>query len=164
MSNSQSLHFNLRNAESKRRRSFRPPMASLSHQDPNDHVSSKRRAVLLMGISILPLLQLRGNAIEVSTLMPFRKKRRNIPPNGSGTTTLGLFGYENEAQSELNKPEGNRKAEEAQGNSPSNPFLSLLNGLGIFGTSVLGPLYALVQKEKKATDESLESVSHIPSM
>ncbi|GMI82062.1 MAR binding filament-like protein 1 [Hibiscus trionum] len=132
-SSSQSVYFNLRNAETKRRRSFRPPMASLSNQDPNDNVSRKRRAVLLAGISILPFLQLRANAIEVSTL-------------------------KNEAESELNKPEGNQKAEEAQGNSPSNPFLSLLNGLGIFGTSVLGPLYALVQKEKKATDEALESI------
>ncbi|KAE8700642.1 MAR binding filament-like protein 1, putative isoform 2 [Hibiscus syriacus] len=158
ISNSQSVYFNLRNAESNRRRSFRPPMASLSHQDPNDHVSRKRRAVLLVGISILPLLQLRANALDVSALIPFRKKRRNIPLNGSGTTTLGLFGYENEAQNELNKPEGKRKAEEAQGNSPPNSFLSLLNGLGIFGTSVLGSLYALVQKEKKATNEALESI------
>ncbi|KAK8581234.1 hypothetical protein V6N13_144273 [Hibiscus sabdariffa] len=132
-SSSQPVYFNLRNAESKRRRSFRPPMASLSHQDPNDHVSRKRRAVLLVGISILPFLQLRANATEVSTL-------------------------KNEAESELNKPEGNQKAEEARGDSPSNPFLSLLNGLGIFGTSVLGPLYALVQKDKKATDEALESI------
>ncbi|KAK8584788.1 hypothetical protein V6N13_138736 [Hibiscus sabdariffa] len=129
----QSVYFNLRNAESKRRRSVRPPMASLSNQGPNNNVSRERRAVLLVGISILPFLQLRANAIEVSTL-------------------------KNEAESVLNKPEGNQKAEEARGDSPSNPFLSLLNGLGIFGTSVLGPLYALVQKDKKATDEALESI------
>ncbi|TYI81191.1 hypothetical protein E1A91_D05G137500v1 [Gossypium mustelinum] len=133
-SSSQSVFFNLRNAESKRRsRSFRPPMASLSHQDPNDHVSRKRRAVLLVGISILPYLQLRANAVEGSTL-------------------------KNVTESELNKPEENQKAEEARGGSPSNPFLSFLNGLGIFGVSVLGPLYALLQKEKKETDQALESI------
>ncbi|KAG4199109.1 hypothetical protein ERO13_A05G129515v2 [Gossypium hirsutum] len=129
-SSSQSVIFNLRNAESKRRRrSFRPPMASLSHQDPKDHVSRKRRAVLLVGISILPFLQLRANAVEGSAL-----------------------------KSELNKPEENQKAEEERGGSPSNPFLSFLNGLGIFGVSVLGPLYALLQKEKKETDQALESI------
>ncbi|KAL4282321.1 hypothetical protein GQ457_03G041760 [Hibiscus cannabinus] len=133
-SSSQSVYFNLRNAESKRRRSFRPPMASPSNQGPNDHVSRERRAVLLVGISILPFLQLRANAIEVSSTL------------------------KNEAESVLNKPEGNQKAEEARGDSPSKPFLSLLNGLGIFGTSVLGPLYASVQKDKKATDEALESI------
>ena len=59
---------------------------------------------------------------------------------------------------------GSLHGQEAQGDSPSNPFLSLLNGLGIFGAGVLGALYALVQKEKKATDETLESVSHhLPS-
>ncbi|XP_039052432.1 MAR-binding filament-like protein 1 [Hibiscus syriacus] len=131
---SQSVYFNLRDAKSKRRRrSFRPPMAYLSHQDPTELVSRKRRTVLLVGISILPFIQLRANAIEVSTL-------------------------KNKAESELKKPEENQKAEEALGDLPSNPFLSILNGLGIFCTSLLAPLYASVQKDKKATDQALESL------
>lgn len=53
--------------------------------------------------------------------------------------------------------------QEARGSS-SNPFLSLLNGLGIFGAGVLGALYALARKEKKETDEILQSVGyHLPS-
>lgn len=50
--------------------------------------------------------------------------------------------------------------QESWGDSRSNPFLSLLNSLGVFGASVLGALYALVQKEKNTTNEILESVSH----
>ncbi|XVF26723.1 hypothetical protein REPUB_Repub14bG0043000 [Reevesia pubescens] len=144
-SSSQPVFFNLKNTETKRkiRRSIRPPMTSLSHEYSNDDVSSKRRAVLLVGISILPFLQLRAEALEGSTL---KENEVNKPE-------------ENQlAESELNKPEENQKQEEAQGDSPSNPFLSLLNALGVFGAGVLGALYALVQKEKKATDETLESI------
>lgn len=43
--------------------------------------------------------------------------------------------------------------------TPPNPFLSLLNGLGIFSTGVLAAFYALTRKEKKATEETLEFVS-----
>ncbi|MBA0836409.1 hypothetical protein Goarm_008629, partial [Gossypium armourianum] len=140
-SSSQSVFFNLRNAESKRRsRSFRPPMASLSHQDPNDHVSRKRRAVLLVGISILPFLQLRANAVQGPTLITFHGEEIR-----SELTVSVLIGLSFHGQ-------------EARGGSPSNPFLSFLNGLGIFGVSVLGPLYALLQKEKKETDQALESI------
>lgn len=51
-----------RNAEAKRRRAL--PMASLRQEDPNDAVSRKRRAIMLVGISVLPFLQLRANALE----------------------------------------------------------------------------------------------------
>lgn len=66
----------------------------------------------------------------------------------------------------LSKPlnVGSLDGQETQGGSPSNPFLSLLNGLGVLGAGVLGALYAFVLKEKKTTDETLESVSyHLPS-
>lgn len=39
-------------------------MASLRQEDPNDAVSCKRRAIMLVGISVLPFLQLRANALE----------------------------------------------------------------------------------------------------
>ncbi|XP_022724885.1 MAR-binding filament-like protein 1-1 isoform X2 [Durio zibethinus] len=134
-SSSQSVIFNFRNAETKRRkRSIRPPMASLTHEN------SKRRTVLFVGISILPFLQLRAKALEGSTLK----------------TELNKLEENQIAESGLNKPEENQKIEEARGDSPSNPFLSLLNGLGVFGAGVLGALYAFVRKEMKATDETLE--------
>lgn len=46
-----------------------------------------------------------------------------------------------------------------QGNVSANPFLSLINGLGIFGSGVLGALSALAQKEKATTEATMESVS-----
>lgn len=71
-SSSQSVLFKVRNADTKnrRKRSIRPPppMVSLSHENPNEDVSSNRRAVLLVGISIIPFLQLRATALEGRTL------------------------------------------------------------------------------------------------
>ncbi|KAK6284569.1 hypothetical protein POUND7_003521 [Theobroma cacao] len=176
-SSSQSVFFNVRNAETKRRRrSIRSPMACLAHEDPNDDVSSKRRAVLLVGMSILPFLQLRAQALEGSTLSRERQRKRKKDGEVEETMELPMAvaseGSEVKkpernqiAESELNKPEANQisesqlnKPEEVREDIPSNPFLSLLNGLGIFGAGVLGALYALVQKEKKATNETIESM------
>ncbi|MBA0739828.1 hypothetical protein Gogos_013059 [Gossypium gossypioides] len=170
-----SVSFNIRNGETKRKRrkkrNFRPPMACLTHEDPNDDVSGKRRAVLLVGISILPLLQLRSQALEVSTLRRERLRKsksleegtRELPTEvatGKSTEESDVSKPEESqiAVLELNKPEESRKLEESWGDSRSNPFLSLLNGLGVFGASVLGALYALVQKEKNTNNEILESI------
>lgn len=64
-SSSQSIFFFscTRNAETKRKKSI-GPMASMRHEDPNNSVHCKRRAILFVGISILPLLQLRAGALE----------------------------------------------------------------------------------------------------
>ncbi|TYH53481.1 hypothetical protein ES332_D09G103100v1 [Gossypium tomentosum] len=170
-----SVSFNIRNGETKRKRrkkrNFRPPMACLTHEDPNDDVSGKRRAVLLLGISILPLLQLRSQALEISTLRRERPRKsksleegtRELPTEvATGKSTEeGDVNKPEESQIavfELNKPEESRKLEESWGDSRSNPFLSLLNGLGILGASVLGALYALVLKEKNTNNEILESI------
>ena len=40
------------------------PMASLRQEDSKDGVCSMRRAILFVGISVLPLLQLRATALE----------------------------------------------------------------------------------------------------
>jgi hypothetical protein len=53
-----------RNAETKRNNIAAPPMASMRHEDPNHSVHFKRRAILFVGISVLPLLQLRARAFE----------------------------------------------------------------------------------------------------
>lgn len=42
---------------------------------------------------------------------------------------------------------------------PSNPFVPLLNVIGVFGSGVLGSLYGIARKEKIAADMALESVS-----
>ncbi|XP_065867288.1 MAR-binding filament-like protein 1-1 [Euphorbia lathyris] len=115
------------NVETKRRKM--PSVVTCTRQDdPSDIVFSKKRAVLLVGISVLPFLQLRARALE--TLVT--------------------------SESEL-KALDNQKPELAiQKYTPPNPFLSLLNGLGIFSTGVLGAFYALATKEKKATEATLE--------
>ncbi|XP_019199803.1 PREDICTED: MAR-binding filament-like protein 1-1 [Ipomoea nil] len=51
---------------------------------------------------------------------------------------------------------GQRKIQGGESQS-QNPFLSLLNGFGFYGTGVLGALYALTRKEKAISDEALES-------
>jgi hypothetical protein len=42
---------------------------------------------------------------------------------------------------------------------PSNSFVSLLNGIGIVSSGLLGALYALTQKEKSAAVATIETVS-----
>ena len=46
-----------------------------------------------------------------------------------------------------------------QGDASPNPFMFLLNGIGIFGSSVFGVLFALAQKEKDSNEATMESVS-----
>ncbi|XP_015867227.3 MAR-binding filament-like protein 1-1 isoform X2 [Ziziphus jujuba] len=124
------VHSSSRNADSKRRRAT-VPMASAtpSQEDPGDRVSSQRRVILLAGVSILPFLQLRARALE------------ELPP-----------------KSEPKTPEEKPKAEQALKDTPPNSPLSLLNGLGIFSSGVLGAFYALAQKEKTATNATIESM------
>lgn len=47
----------------------------------------------------------------------------------------------------------------AQIEKAPNPSVSVLNGLGVFSSGVLGSLYALAQKEKTAANATIESVS-----
>ena len=51
-----------RNAETKKKNIA--PMASMHHEDPNHSVHLKRRAILFVGITVLPLLQLKARALE----------------------------------------------------------------------------------------------------
>ena len=46
-----------------------------------------------------------------------------------------------------------------QGDASPNPSFPLLNGLGVFGSGVLGVLYALARKEKIASEAMINSVS-----
>lgn len=46
-----------------------------------------------------------------------------------------------------------------QRDAPPNPFLSLLNGLAVFGSGIFVALYALAQREKTASNAIIESVS-----
>ncbi|KAK1362955.1 MAR-binding filament-like protein 1-1 [Heracleum sosnowskyi] len=125
-SHSKFLNFSKRNAGKKGRNVS--VVACLQVGEQNDGDLFKKRAILFMGISILPLLKFRSEAEAAEdsiTLTPEQKQ---------------------------NAKQSN------QGNASPNPFLSLLNGIGIFGSSVFGVLYALAQKEKDGTEATMESM------
>ncbi|XP_019198862.1 PREDICTED: MAR-binding filament-like protein 1-1 [Ipomoea nil] len=124
--------FSPRNARNGKK--LRPAMARMGAETPNDSDICNRRLILFAGISILPLLQLRARALEVS------------PADIS------------ELKATDQKQEVERKIQGGESQS-QNPFLSLLNGFGFYGTGVLGALYALARKEKAISDEALESMS-----
>ncbi|CAH8320468.1 unnamed protein product, partial [Eruca vesicaria subsp. sativa] len=114
---------------SKRRRP--PPSASLRRQDTNDdEFSVKRRDFVLVGVSVLPFLQFRSPAMA-----------------------------DERGESEIKTSKLNQGSEVAvsEGTS-SNPFVSLLNGLGIFSAGVLGALYALALQDTKSAQEAIESL------
>ncbi|KAJ9179129.1 hypothetical protein P3X46_010952 [Hevea brasiliensis] len=132
-SHSHSVFFHVKSCNGKTKIKKRAiTVACTRQEDQYDIVFSKKRAVLFVGISILPFLQLRARALE-------------------GSLTK---------ESELKTLEDNKKEGAAiQRYTPPNPFLSVLNGLGIFGTGVLGALFALTKKEKKATETAIESMT-----
>ncbi|XP_047158579.1 MAR-binding filament-like protein 1-1 [Vigna umbellata] len=109
-----------------------PTSSCLGQQDP---VCSKR-TILLTSIALLPFRRLkRAPALE--------------PPAGTPTE-----------ENEVKTQEDNQEAETApEVETPSNSFLSLLNGIGIFSSGVLGALYTLSQKEKAAADATIETMS-----
>ncbi|KAG2722970.1 hypothetical protein I3843_02G129300 [Carya illinoinensis] len=166
-----------RNAGTKRKNVA--PMASLQREDPNHGVRCKRRAILFVGLSILPLLQLTARALErVGTRKLARGRRQIIEKAENRDFNLS------KDESLLKKPEENQEAKQAlqihappnlsdatlnplQRDAPPNPLqrdvppnnvLSLLNGLGIFSSGVLGALYALAQREKTAQNAEIESM------
>uniref|UniRef100_A0A2P2JF17 Uncharacterized protein MANES_11G047800 n=1 Tax=Rhizophora mucronata TaxID=61149 RepID=A0A2P2JF17_RHIMU len=99
----------------------------MRQDDQDDTFFGKKRAVLFLGISVLPFFQLRARGLE----------------------------EDNDPKAQ----EDNQKGEVAvQIYTPSNSFLSILNGVGIFGAGILGALYALAQKEKKDADTMIESM------
>ncbi|KAE9616147.1 hypothetical protein Lal_00017177 [Lupinus albus] len=124
-------------------RLFRTPMSiasssmSRQRQDPNDDVGvifCNKRRVLLMGIYVLPFLGLKANALqELATTK----------------------------ESEAKTQEKDQKAETAtnEKDRPLNPFVSLLNIIGIYSSGTLGALYALARKENTTALATIETVS-----
>ncbi|KAI3759671.1 hypothetical protein L6452_07658 [Arctium lappa] len=100
----------------------------------NDDVSCGRRAILFVGISVLPFLNLKSKAAE------------NLAPD--------------ELEDSAREHELNQIAEvqPTQRDASPNPFLTLSSGLGIVASGVLGAFYALAQKEKSADNATIESM------
>lgn len=62
-------------------------------------------------------------------------------------------------ESEVKIPEDKKLGEAApEMEKPSTSFVSLLNGIGIISSGLLGALYALAQKEKLAAVATIETV------
>lgn len=84
-----------------------------------------------MGFSVVPVLKLTAKALA------------SWPQDGSDLKTV----------------EQDRRAEQKyQGDASHNPFVSLLSGLGILGSGVLGALYMLSLKEKATSEAAIESM------
>nr|XP_027126077.1 MAR-binding filament-like protein 1-1 [Coffea arabica] len=105
--------------------------ACMSQETGNERSSGARRFVLFVGFSVIPVLKLTAKAFE------------SWPQDGS----------------DLKSVEQDRRAEQKhQGDASHNPFVSLLSGLGILGSGVLGALYMLSLKEKATSEAAIESM------
>lgn len=77
-----------------------------------------------------------------------------------GQQALQIHAPPNLSDATLNPLQRDAPPNPLQRDVPPNNVLSLLNGLGIFSSGVLGALYALAQREKTAQNAEIESVSH----
>lgn len=106
----------------------------MQQHDPNKDDFCQRRAILFMGVSVLPFLNLKARAVE------------NSAPD--------------ESEDSARAQERNQIAEvPTNGDSSPNPFITLSSGLGIVASGVLGAFYALAQKEKSANMMTIESMT-----
>ncbi|RAL44069.1 hypothetical protein DM860_014990 [Cuscuta australis] len=120
-----------RNAQQNRKK-LRPAAALVQAETKNDGVFRNRRMILFTGISFLPLLQLRARALEEPLADSPELKATDEEPEVEQRTI--------------------------QGSESQNPFLFLLNVIGLCGSGVLGGLYVLARKDKAKTDASLDSI------
>ncbi|MCE2056026.1 MAR-binding filament-like protein 1 [Datura stramonium] len=119
-----------RNAQTCKKK--RPLIACMRSENQKESDFCRRRTILFVGFSVFPLLiNLRARALE------------------------GLS-VDSQGRAQQQKEE----TEQTIQGSAGNPFLSLLNGLGVFGSAVLGSLYALARKEKAVSDETIESMKN----
>lgn len=87
-----------------------------------------RRAILFVGISVLPLIQLKAESFE-------------------------SLGIEEPVVKALEQKQEEKQNLEVD--APSNPILSLLNGIGILSAGVLGALYALARNENTTSEATI---------
>ncbi|KAF3633103.1 MAR-binding filament-like protein 1-1 [Capsicum annuum] len=107
----------------------RPVLLCMQSENQKEGDLCRRRTILFVGFSVLPLLNLRAKAFE------------EWPVDSQG------------------QPQKEETEQTIQG-SAGNPFLSLLNGLGVVGSGVLGSLYALGRNEKAVSDATIESMKN----
>ncbi|XP_068651866.1 MAR-binding filament-like protein 1-1 [Aristolochia californica] len=105
------------------------PMASLqSESSSGSSSSSGKRVFLILSISALPFFQLKARAVE------------GLVQDKQITMVASAPDIESPPQ------------------AASNPFVALLNGIGIIGLGILGALYALAWREKRDLESTIESM------
>uniref|UniRef100_A0A1D1YV40 MAR-binding filament-like protein 1-1 n=1 Tax=Anthurium amnicola TaxID=1678845 RepID=A0A1D1YV40_9ARAE len=124
------------------------PMASSHPDGPRDAENSRRRALLLAGLSAFPLLQLRALAAAVEGLVRDKQDTKMTRVEGHQMQDSSSYAPQNETEVQAH-------VHQVQ----ENPFVSLLNELGIIGLGVLGALYAISQKEKADMNSEIESMN-----
>uniref|UniRef100_A0ACD5U7Q5 Uncharacterized protein n=1 Tax=Avena sativa TaxID=4498 RepID=A0ACD5U7Q5_AVESA len=110
--------------------------------------ATRRRAVLLVGVSVLPLLRLRDAAVAA---------RAGAQPSTADLVTDKM---------EFQKTEGMQHEEpwaepsqlEVKGPSPGNPFAGLLNAISVLASGILAGLLGTSQQEKKALQSTISSM------
>lgn len=122
----------IKNANNKRK--HRPIVTASSRQGTTNEADfCKRRAIVVLGFSALPFLQLKATAFE---------------------------SFVQEKQDTRTTEESQRAELPSRGEAPLNPILSLLNVVGVIGSGVIGALYTLAQKEKTAAEGTVESLTN----
>ncbi|KAC9657508.1 hypothetical protein E3N88_39569 [Mikania micrantha] len=114
---------------SKRRHVY----ATIQRHDLNDDVSRHRRAILFVGFSFIPFLNLKAKALQNSASDESEHPAREQVLNQIAEVPTHV-------------------------DASSNPFITLSSGLGIIASGVLGAFYALAQKEKSANIATIESM------
>ncbi|XP_043724274.1 MAR-binding filament-like protein 1-1 [Telopea speciosissima] len=131
---------NIKNADPNKKNKSKSTVAaaSLRPENSNEAKFCRRRAVFRAAISSFSFLQSRARAVDA--LMTDEKSIRM--PGGEGPQTPKNL------QKQLH-----------QGEAQPNPFVALLNAIGIIGSGVLGALYASSQKEKETAAATIESIN-----
>lgn len=117
--------------------------ASASHDGARLSASAatRRRVVLLVGVSVLPLLRLRDTAAAAH-------------PSTADLVTDRMDFHKTEGM-QPEKPLAEPPQPEVNGPSPGNPFVDLLNAIAVIASGVLAGLLGTSQREKKALQSTI---------
>ncbi|GJM94783.1 hypothetical protein PR202_ga11462 [Eleusine coracana subsp. coracana] len=111
-------------------------------------VATGRRAVLLVGVSVLPLLRLRDAAAQATA--------RAQPSTVDLVTDRADVSETEGTQPE--EPEENLLQPDVEGSSSRNPLVGLLNAIAIIASGVFAGLLGTSQQEKKALQSTISSM------
>ncbi|GJN35871.1 hypothetical protein PR202_gb24684 [Eleusine coracana subsp. coracana] len=111
-------------------------------------IAMGRRAVLLVGVSVLPLLRLRDAAAQATA---------RAQPSTVDLVTDRADVTETEG-TQPEEPEENLLQPDVEGPSSRNPLVGLLNAIAIVASGVFAGLLGTSQQEKKALQSTISSM------